>query len=57
MRFKEGGLQLNRTIIFNGINGLEAFDLIVDTVTKEPPARLTTDSQCLFGLEAITWRR
>lgn len=39
MHFKEGGLQLNRTIIFNGINGLEAFDLIVDTVTKEPPGK------------------
>lgn len=28
-----------RTIIFNGINGLEAFDLYIDTVEKKPPGK------------------
>ncbi|MCI8957345.1 MAG: hypothetical protein HFG29_10335 [Eubacterium sp.] len=28
-----------RTIIFNGINGLDAFDLYVDTIDKKPPEK------------------
>lgn len=28
-----------RTIIFNGINGLKAFDLYIDTVEKKPPEK------------------
>lgn len=33
--------QLNkRTIIFNEINGLETFDLFIDTVTKAPPVKI-----------------